>query len=69
MSPGGEYGIAADRVHRVNEMIGDGSPALWAEVQARIADAVERGWLPPGDAWPDGDGDADAEPIADADQA
>jgi putative hydrolases of HD superfamily len=60
-----EHGITADQVHRVNAMIGDGSPALWAEVQARIADAVDRGWLPPGGAG----SDADVEAVADADQA
>ncbi len=45
-----ENGITADRVHERNEVIDAGSPALWDEVQRRLADAVERGWIDPGPA-------------------
>lgn len=40
-----ENGVSADRVHVRNEPIGSGSPALWDEVQRRLADAVARGWV------------------------
>lgn len=40
-----QNGIGADRVHARNEPIGGGSPALWDEVQRRLADAVARGWV------------------------
>jgi putative hydrolase of HD superfamily len=47
-----EHGVTADRVHAVNEEIDRGSPTLWAEVQRRLADALERGWIDPGPAGP-----------------
>jgi putative hydrolases of HD superfamily len=47
-----ENDVTADRVHAVNQAIDDGSPALWAEVQRRLADALDRGWLEPGPAAP-----------------
>jgi putative hydrolases of HD superfamily len=43
-----EHGITADRVLHRNRMIADGSAALWAEAQARVAAAVERGAVEPG---------------------
>ncbi|HEX6419458.1 MAG TPA: HD domain-containing protein [Acidimicrobiales bacterium] len=46
-----ENGVSADRVHDRNEPIGDGAPALWADVQRRLTDAASRGWFevaPPG---------------------
>jgi putative hydrolase of HD superfamily len=43
-----EHGITADRVLHRNRMIADGSAALWAAAQARVADAVARGVLDPG---------------------
>ena len=46
-----EHGVTADRVFRVNQVIDEGAPALWREVQARLADAEARGWI---DAGPDG---------------
>jgi putative hydrolases of HD superfamily len=47
-----ENDVTADRVHAVNETIEAGSPALWAEVQRRLADSLDRGWLEPGPAAP-----------------
>jgi putative hydrolases of HD superfamily len=47
-----ENGVTADRVHTVNQAIEAGSPTLWAEVQRRLADALDRGWLEPGPATP-----------------
>lgn len=43
-----ENGTTADRVHDVNSAIDAGAPALWDEVQRRLADAVDRRWLEPG---------------------
>jgi putative hydrolases of HD superfamily len=43
-----ENDVAADRVHAVNQAIEPGSPALWAEVQRRLGDALDRGWIEPG---------------------
>lgn len=43
-----EHGVTADMVRRVNQVIDAGSPALWGEVQARLADAEARGWIDPG---------------------
>ena len=43
-----ENGVTADRVRTVNEAIDAGSPALWGEVQRRLADAVDQGWVDPG---------------------
>lgn len=43
-----ENGVTADRVHARNQEIDAGAPPLWAEVQRRLADAVERRWLEPG---------------------
>lgn len=66
-----ENGVTADRVHDVNSSIDVGSPALWAEVQRRLGDALDRGWIQPGRAG-DGtvDGPADvAAPAATPDQA
>ncbi len=45
-----ENDVAADRVHAVNQAIEPGSPALWAEVQRRLGDALDRGWIEPGSA-------------------
>lgn len=39
------HGVDAGRVRRRNEVIGDGSQVLWAEVLRRLADAVEAGVL------------------------
>ncbi len=47
-----ENGVTADRVHARNERIGSGSPALWDEVQRRLADAVARGWVDAGPSSP-----------------
>jgi putative hydrolase of HD superfamily len=47
-----ENDVSADRVHAVNQTIEPGSPALWAEVQRRLADALDRGWIEPGSAGP-----------------
>jgi putative hydrolases of HD superfamily len=47
-----ENDVAADRVHAVNQAIEPGSPALWAEVQRRLGDALDRGWIEPGSAGP-----------------
>jgi 5'-deoxynucleotidase YfbR-like HD superfamily hydrolase len=47
-----ENDVAADRVHAVNQAIEPGSPALWAEVQRRLVDALDRGWIEPGSAGP-----------------
>lgn len=47
-----ENGVTADRVHARNEPIGSGSPALWDEVQRRLADAVARGWVDAGPSSP-----------------
>jgi putative hydrolase of HD superfamily len=47
-----ENGVTADRVHTVNQAIEAGSPTLWAEVQRRLAGALDRGWLEPGPATP-----------------
>lgn len=41
------HGVSAGRVLARNAVIGDGSAALWAEAQARVADAAERGLLDP----------------------
>ncbi len=41
------HGVSAGRVLARNAVIGDGSAALWAEAQARVADAVARGLLEP----------------------
>ena len=49
-----ENDVTADRVFGVNRSIDAGSPALWAEVQRRLADALDRGWLDPGPGRPDG---------------
>jgi putative hydrolase of HD superfamily len=43
-----ENGIAADRVLERNRTIATGSPRLWDEVQRRLADARDQGWLDPG---------------------
>jgi len=45
-----ENDVTADRVLGVNEAIDAGSPALWAEVQRRLAEALDRGWIEPGPA-------------------
>jgi putative hydrolases of HD superfamily len=50
-----ENGVTTDRVHAVNQAIDAGSPALWAEVQRRLADALDRGWLERGPAAPTSD--------------
>lgn len=42
-----ENGVTADRVYARNEEIGAGSPQLWEEVQRRLADALDRGWIDP----------------------
>jgi putative hydrolases of HD superfamily len=42
-----ENGIDAARVWARNRTIDAGAPPLWAEVQRRLADAVDRGWLVP----------------------
>jgi putative hydrolases of HD superfamily len=47
-----ENDVAADRVHAVNQAIEPGSPALWAEVQRRLGDALDRGWIEPGSSGP-----------------
>lgn len=65
-----ENGITADRVHGVNASIDVGSPALWAEVQRRLGDALDRGWIQGGAGHGTVDGAADvAEPAATPDQA
>lgn len=46
-----EHGVTADMVFGVNQAIDAGSPVLWGEVRARLADAQARGWIEPG---PDG---------------
>jgi putative hydrolase of HD superfamily len=43
-----DNGTTADRVRAVNSTIDAGAPALWTEVQRRLADALDRGWLEPG---------------------
>ena len=43
-----DNGTTADRVRAVNSAIDAGAPALWTEVQRRLADALDRGWLEPG---------------------
>ncbi|HEX5945286.1 MAG TPA: HD domain-containing protein [Acidimicrobiales bacterium] len=43
-----EHGVTADMVFGVNQVIGEGAPALWDDVQARLADAEARGWIDPG---------------------
>ena len=43
-----ENDVTADRVRGVNSSIDAGSPGLWAEVQRRLADAIDRGWIDPG---------------------
>lgn len=43
-----ENGIAADRVFQRNQPIGAGAPALWEDVQRRLAGAVAAGWIDPG---------------------
>jgi putative hydrolase of HD superfamily len=48
-----EHGITSDRVLAVNRSIDDGAPALWHEVGRRLADALDRGLLGPGDSGPD----------------
>jgi putative hydrolase of HD superfamily len=40
-----EHDVTGDMVFRVNQAIDAGSPALWREVQRRLADAEARGWL------------------------
>ena len=47
-----EHGITADRVLAVNRSIDAGAPALWNEVRRRLAEALDRGWLGPGDRRP-----------------
>ncbi len=55
-----ENGVTADRVHGVNSSIDAGSPRLWTEVQRRLAEAVDRGWIDPGaDGAPSAAGPAD----------
>ncbi|MDD9370506.1 MAG: HD domain-containing protein [Acidimicrobiales bacterium] len=49
-----ENDVTADMVFGVNRAIEAGSPALWGEVRARLADAQARGWIEPG---PAGGGD------------
>jgi putative hydrolases of HD superfamily len=41
-----ENGITADRVAARNASVGDGAPALWDEVQRRLAEVVAQGRLP-----------------------
>lgn len=49
-----ENDVTADMVVGVNQAIEAGSPVLWGEVRARLADAQARGWIEPG---PAGGGD------------
>lgn len=49
-----ENDVTADMVFGVNQAIEAGSPVLWGEVRARLADAQARGWIEPG---PAGGGD------------
>jgi len=51
------HGITADRVREVNRAIDAGAPALWDEVQRRLADALGRGWIEPGPDTPVTPGD------------
>jgi putative hydrolase of HD superfamily len=41
-----EHGIVAGQVLALNEQIGLGAPALWAEIRGRIERAVDEGVLP-----------------------
>jgi putative hydrolase of HD superfamily len=43
-----DNGVTADMVHARNRLIGDGAPALWDEVQRRLAAAVAEGLVDPG---------------------
>lgn len=47
-----ENGVTADQVHRRNQVIDTGAPALWDEVQRRLADAVAAGWIDAGASGP-----------------
>jgi putative hydrolase of HD superfamily len=41
-----EHGIVSSQVFALNEQIGLGAPALWAEIRGRIERAVDEGVLP-----------------------